>query len=429
MAEEWTQDKLDAHIKEIAGQAVRDALPVELLDPAAYAAQLRESAVGEDTIKQVSTAVKAALFVKGEMARSRPTQKAASVQRTIMMIALTAKAVGWRGGDEAAKHYEDKCRSRKQQIDNGIVKALQASSFSGGGALIPEELSAEFIEYLRPATVVRRMGAVPLEVATGRLDVGRQNAGAISYWTGEGQAIAPSGPEFGRLVLNTKKLTTLVPVSNDLIEQVPRGMENIVGNDMIASHAVAEDQAFIRALGTENKPKGLRYLVDQTNNVVASAGTTLDQVTTDLTKAQYRVLDADVHGSLPGWMLNPRSFMHLLTLRNSNGFYVFMDQLSRGELYNAPVGLTTSIPRNLGGGGNESELYYGYFDQLLIGETGPVRLESSDAAGYVQSSTQHNAFQEDETVFRLIHKVDSKLRHNRAFCVVNGITWGSGLDS
>jgi HK97 family phage major capsid protein len=273
------------------------------------------------------------------------------------------------------------------------------------------------------------MGAVSIEAATGRLDLGRQNAGATSYWTGEGQAITPSAPAYGRLVLNTKKLTTLVPVSNDLIEQVPRGMENIVGNDMIASHAVAEDQAFIRSQGTENKPMGLRYLVDQANNVVASAGTTLDQVTTDLTKAQYRVMDADVNGMTPGWMMNPRSFMHLLTLRNTNGFYVFMDMLSRGELYNSPVGLTTSVPRNLGGGGDESELYFGYFDQLLIGETGPVRLESSNSAGYVQSSTQHNAFPEDETVFRLIHKVDSKLRHNRAFCVINGITWGSGLDS
>jgi hypothetical protein len=56
-------------------------------------------------------------------------------------------------------------------------------------------------------------------------------------------------------------------------------------------------------------------------------------------------------------------------------------------------------------------------------------MESSNSAGYVQSATQHNAFQEDETVLRLIHKVDSKLRHNRAFSVVTGITWGAGLDS
>jgi HK97 family phage major capsid protein len=439
MAEEWSQAQLQSFVEDIARKTVKDELPAELRDPAKIAQVLRGSEVSEQTIQTVSTAVKAAMFVKGQEAARAPSARAAQVQRTLLMIGLFGKKTGFESGAKAAEAYEAHCRGenpgkKKYELDESIKKSLQASSFSAGGALIPENMSSELIELLRPATVVRRMGARVIDNPTGRLDIGRQNSGATSGWIGEGEAIVPSQPSFGRLVLTGKKLATFVPISNDLLNQVPMGMEDFVGNDMLLSHAVAEDSAYIRSLGTENKPTGIRYLVDQANNVIATAGTTLAQIDEDLTTAMYRVIDANVVGQRAGWLMHPRTFLYLMTLRDASGAgagtggYAFMDMLARGELLGAPIGLTTSIPKNLGGG-TETELYYGLFDQLLIGETGEVRMESSNSAGYVQSATQHNAFQEDETVLRLIHKVDSKLRHNRAFSVVTGITWGAGLDS
>lgn len=439
MAEEWTQERLQAFVEDIAKKTIRDELPAEMRDPAKIAQVLRGSDVSDQTIQTVSTAVKAAMFVKGQEAAARPSQRAAQVQRALLMIGLFGKKTGFESGEKAAAAYEAHCRGenkakKRYEMDESIKKSLAASSFADGGALIPENLSSELIELLRPATVVRRMGARTIDNPTGRLDIGRQNSGATSGWIGEGDAIVPSQPGFGRLVLSKKKLATFVPISNDLLQQVPMGMEDFVGSDMLASHAVAEDQAYIRSIGTENKPTGLRYLVDQTNNVVATAGTTLAQIDEDLTTAMYRVIDANVVGSRAGWLMHPRTYLYLMTLRDASGAgagtggYAFMDMLARGELLGAPIGLTTSIPKNLGGG-TETELYYGLFDQLLIGETGEVRMESSNSAGYVQSAVQHNAFQEDETVLRLIHGVDSKLRHNRAFSVITGITWGASLDA
>jgi len=431
---EMTSAELDARIKEISLATVKGELDVwcakqGVSDPASFAERIKAQGGNEADQRIGSQALGAALWASKQ---ARPQVKTPSADFVLTVLALSNLG-RCASKDEAVARFKDLCKRERDgkgwaRVESQVTKALQATVFSAGGSLLPEDLSAEFIELLRPLSVVRAMGARTMQVPHGKMDIGRLNSGATSYWTAEGAPITVSQPSTGRLVLDLKKLATLVPVSNDVRRFAPAGVEGLVGDDMLAAHAQAEDQAFIRSNGTLSRPRGIRHLMASAN-AFATAGTSLQQITDDLSKAQYKVIGSDVRGSQSGWIMNPRSFFHLMSLRDGNGNYVFMDELSRGQLGGHRVGLTNNVPRNLGGGTNETEIYFGMFDELIIGDGASVEYDESNAATYNDGVSNRNSFQTDETLLRLIAHNDMVMRHDKAFSCITGITWGATLDS
>jgi len=63
----------------------------------------------------------------------------------------------------------------------------------------------------------------------------------------------------------------------------------------------------------------------------------------------------------------------------------------------------------------------------IIGESLNISLAESDSASYNDGAVQH-AFQQDERVLRLIHEMDFNVRHDLAFGVIQGTTYGAVLD-
>ena len=311
-----------------------------------------------------------------------------------------------------------------------VVKALEASDFTAGGALLPEELSADFIGFLYNRTAVRRMGANVVQMPRGgSLDFGKMNTTATAYWGGETQAITASEPSFKRIRLGAKKLRVLVPLSNDLIRQSAPGFESIVRDDLVNVAVVAEDSKFIRGDGSQGTPEGIYNLVRAGNKFTATNGgsETLATKTEDLLRAMFLVDDANIPGDRYGWMLNPRTKYHLASLRTDDGYLVFFQELMNGMLFGHPYAMTKNIPRNLNAGGDETEIYFGDFSQLIIGDTLSVQVEMADAASWVQGATTHHGFQEDTSLLRLIHESDITMRHDSAFAVIEGVDWGNGL--
>lgn len=310
-----------------------------------------------------------------------------------------------------------------------VAKALEASSFAGGGALIPEEYSSDFIEFLYNNTAVRKLGANVLDMPEGNLNIGRQNATATAYWVGEGAQITPSQGTYGQLRLSAKKLGVFVPVSNDIVRRLPRGFESLVMGDMTSVAVIAEDAKFIRGDGTADTPKGIYNWVASSQRFAANGTVNLANVTADLLRAMYKVEGSNINPQRPGWMFNPRIKFYLMSLRTDDGYPVFLDEMRNGTLYGAPFETTNSIPKNLGGSSDESEIYYGAFEHAVIGQTLNVEIAMSDSASYLSGATTHHGFQEDVSVLRLLHEVDFALRHDSAFSVITAVDWGNGFDA
>lgn len=346
----------------------------------------------------------------------RQRKKGEVASRMFMAIA-NSKGNPMLAVEYAKKNWKD---------DEEVIKALSASIGSSGGNLVQGDYAAEIIEFLRPASAIRKMNPTIMPMPNGSLNLRKLTGGSTGYYIGESTQPTASQPTTGFINLTFKKLAALVPISNDLLRSPSAQAEMVVRDDAVAALAQREDQGFIRDDGTSSTPRGLRYL-PQAANITASNGTTLANVRQDLRELLYDLKSNNARMLRPGWLMSNRSELYLRwSLTDGNSNLVFEREMSQGRLAGLPYAVTNNIPDNLGGGGNESELYLVDFADVIIGEADQLILDVSDQASYVDSgSNQVNAFAVDETVLRVISRHDIGLRHDFSVAVKTGVTYGA----
>ncbi|MEB5483882.1 phage major capsid protein [Burkholderia pseudomallei] len=308
-----------------------------------------------------------------------------------------------------------------------VAMSLNTLSPGAGGVLVPENLSSEVIELLRPKSVVRKLGARTLPLSNGNITIPRLKGGAIVGYIGADTDIPTTQQQFDDLKLTAKKMAALVPIANDLIKYagVNPNVDQIVVGDLTAAIGAREDKAFIRDDGTANTPKGLRFWALDSNVLKASDGSTLQKIETDLGKAILALENADANLTQPGWIMAPRTFRYLEGLRDGNGNKVY-PELANGMLKGYPVGKTTQVPINLGETGKESEIYFTDFGDVFIGEEETLEIDYSKEATYKDADGHVvSAFQRDQTLIRVIAKNDFGPRHVESIAVVAGVAWGA----
>lgn len=303
-----------------------------------------------------------------------------------------------------------------------IVANMEQSTATKGGYLVDVAYSRDFISLLRPRVVLRNMGARSVPMPDGNLTMRKQTGSTTAGYVGERTPAPTTDLSVGELKMSAKTLRALVPITNQLIRRASFGVDAMVRDDLVTSAAIKEDQQFIRGVGSATAPAGLRNLLLAGNVLTMTANPTLVTVTADLGRLRLRVINANVPMAKCGWIMSPRSKLFLETLRDGNGNIAF-PSVENGTLYGYPIGVTTSVPDNLGAGGNESEIYFGDFDQFLIGDTYQVTLAASTEAAYDDNGTMRSAFSNDETVVRLIEEHDTQLRYDSAFAVLTAVTW------
>lgn len=310
-----------------------------------------------------------------------------------------------------------------------VAMALSTVTAGAGGVLVPTNFASELIEALRPASVVRRMGAVSLPLNNGNLTIPRILGNTTVSYIGTETDIPVTDMTFADLKLSAKKAAAIVPISNDLLANAgvsPR-VDQVVANDLTTSMGLSEDLNFIRADGSGNLPKGLRYWALPGNLVNAPAAPTLQQVETFLSGLILRLENANVQLGGCGWLMAPRTIRWLGSLRDGNGNKAY-PEIEQGKLKGYPFALTTQIPINLGAGTNESEIYFVNFADIYIGEDQQLVIAYSSEASYKDGAGNTvSAFQRDQTLVRVIAKHDIGPRHVESIVVAKQVTWGDTM--
>lgn len=315
-----------------------------------------------------------------------------------------------------------------------IAASLNKLTAGAGGVLVPTNLSREVIELLRPKSVVRRLGARSLPLNNGNLTIPRLKGGAVVSYIGSDSDVGVTQQEFDDLKLSAKKLAALVPISNDLlsVSASSPNVDGIVVGDLTSALSLREDKAFIRDDGNSNTPKGLRYWAPVGNVYsAAKAAPTLAEVETELNKALFRLENANANMTNVGWIMNPRVFRFLSSLRDGNGNKAY-PELDGGMLKGYAVGSTTQIPANLTVGTGSAattdgtEIYLADLGDCFIGEDESLMIDYSKEATYKDGSGNViSAFQRDQTLIRVIAKHDFGPRHVESIVVIKDVQWGS----
>ncbi|KPU83705.1 phage capsid protein [Marinosulfonomonas sp. PRT-SC04] len=307
---------------------------------------------------------------------------------------------------------------------SGVSAALSGATEAAGGVTIPRAQSTEMIELLRSRVVVRASGARSVPMPAGELRHAKQLAPATASYIGENAAMVESQPTFEKIDQSFKKLTSLVPIGNSLLRHSSAQIAMMVRDDMLKVMARREDLAFIRGDGSGNTPKGLRnwclapnWLPLVAANVAAAEAA--------LRKLKSLVEDADVAMAKPGWMMRASAKNWLASLRDpSSGVLVFPSIDAKGELHGYTIRTTSQIPDNLGVGGDETEVYFADFDEIMIGDAMNIIVSSSNVATYVDSGGNTiSAFQNDLTLMNAISEHDLAPEHDVAIAGLNGAGW------
>ncbi len=307
--------------------------------------------------------------------------------------------------------------------DDPVTKALASDDFAAGGAVVPPDFNEEIIELLRPMSVVRRLDPIIMDMPNGSLTMPKITGGVIAAYVGENVDIPEAQPIFGDLKLVFKKLVALVPISSDLLRFGSSRSETVLRDDIIAGLAAREDIAFIRDDGTQDTPKGLRYWPPAANLIPANGTVNLTNVTVDLSKLVLALEEANVKMLRPAWLFAPRTKQFLMTIRDGNGNFAYREEMLRGVLWGFPFAVTTQIPKNLGGGNDESEIYFVDMADAIIGEGMSMKIDASTEASYVSGGSLVSSYSRDQTVIRAITEHDFGMRHDASVAILTAVKW------
>ena len=422
MTQEQLKEKLGPFINEAAESKFKELMASTLPN-------IVKEAISEVTMKNQDSVMAKALAGGAPLPTKNVEWGSAEDKRGVkfgQVVRAVASAKYDGGGFDLAMKYlnlwgEDKIA---KQMEDAREKTMQSGTPTAGGFLVPEEFSQEVIEYLRPMSVVRNSNPMIVPMMSGTMRIPRIDVGSSASYIGETVDIPKTELETGQITLQWKKLAALVPISNDLLRFAAPSADTLVRDDVSRAMAEAENRAFLRGRGSDAAPKGLRYWAAQ-KNLNASDGDTNQLVNETLGKLILRLKESNIPMTRPVWMMAPKTEIFLTTLQNSNGFYVFRDEMMRGTLWNIPYKTSTIVPVNLGSGGNHSELYLVDMADACIGESLAMRVDVSNEATYVEGSSTRSTFSRDETAIRVIAEHDFVMRRNESVAVVTDINWGN----
>lgn len=302
------------------------------------------------------------------------------------------------------------------------TRAMSSGDDSAGGYLVPAEAMPEFIEMLRAETVCIKMGARVISGLKGApVTFVKQTGGATAYWVGEGIAPTDSDLATGMIKMTPKKLMALTYINNELIRRSNPSAEALVRQDLAIVLGLAIDYAVLRGSGSENVPLGIANTPGINTVTLGTGSGAVPDFVNPWPDMRYQLsVDNALRGRL-GFVFHPAIHNVLMKLRNpyfsgdTGGEYPILP-LTDAQLQAVlgyPFAETTQLPINLvaSGSTNCSEIYFGNWLEVLIGEWLGFELMASNVAG--------TAFATDQTWVRIISEVDSALRHPESMCLCN----------
>jgi len=290
------------------------------------------------------------------------------------------------------------------------TKDMSEGSLSGGGYAVPTQAASQILEkalersIVRPRALVLPMSSNRLEIPAD-VDSSHQSNyfGGISiYRPGEAGQKTASSPTLQKISLQLKKLTGLVHVSDELLEDAP-ALEAWLIRKFAQAIAFVEDTDFLTgdgvnaALGALNSANPCRISVPK------ETGQDADTIVAENIIKMWSRLWPDGQSNAV-WIANIDTFPQLATMAlavGTGGVPVYMpaNQLA-GKPYRELMGQPLIFTEKIATLGDEADIAVCDFSQYVVGDRG---------GGSPQiASSIHLKFDYDQTSFRFVLRYDGQ---------------------
>lgn len=205
-----------------------------------------------------------------------------------------------------------------------VHNVLSIGVDADGGYLVPEEYEKQIVDGLKEANVVRSLAKIITTHAERKIPVAVGHS--VATWTEENAAYTESNPTFGQKQIDAYKLTDLVRISTELLQDSGFELEPYIREEFVRAFGVAEEEAFCVGNGT-NQPTGI-FTANGGEVGVTAAGATA--ITVD-------ELISLIYSLKSPYRRNAKFFMHDSTvalirkLKDNNGAYLWQPSVQQGE--------------------------------------------------------------------------------------------------
>jgi HK97 family phage major capsid protein/HK97 family phage prohead protease len=292
------------------------------------------------------------------------------------------------------------------------------SATSGGSNIVATNLLAgNFIDLLRNKARVFSLGAQMLSGLVGNVDIPRQKAAGSVYWVGEGATLTQTGGQFDKVSLSPKHIGALTVITRNMLQQSTPDIEMLARADLISTIALGIDAAALYGSGSAAQPLGI---ANQSGIGSVIGGATGAAITIDhLIDLETAVTSANADEGAMAYLTNAKIVGALKKLKSTTGEYLWTNSPqgqrsgTPGEINGYTVARTNQARSNLtkSTGTNLSEVYFGDWSQLLVGEWGVVEILPNPYASGI--------YEAGGVELRVLQTLDIGVRHAQSFSTMS----------
>lgn len=194
-----------------------------------------------------------------------------------------------------------------------------------GGYLVPTEFEHQIVTGLEEANVIRSIAKVITTSAERKIPVAATHSTA--QWTAENDPYNESNPTFTQKHIDVFKLTDLVKVSTELLQDSMFDLETYIAREFARAFGVAEEEAFCIGTG-DNQPIGIFHATQGGTIAVQTAKAT--EITADnIIDLIYKLKSPYRRNAR--FVLRDVTVSALRKLKDGNGVYLWQPSVQAGQ--------------------------------------------------------------------------------------------------
>ncbi len=297
-------------------------------------------------------------------------------------------------------------------VQNDIAQLKEMTTDDSGtpyaGYVVDSELSAE-IRHLMTEYGVSRREMTGVQLSKGDYKANNLATDLSVNWTEEAGTIASTQVVLGQGTLSLNKLTAIVTLTNELLEDEEIDLVSFIAGRVAEGFAQAEDEAFFKGDGTSTYGSFTGLLENASVNEEIMTGTGFSSVDADDFSA---LIDATPQGALKNakFYLNRTIMSYIRKLKASDGTYIYQMPSAGGPgtVWGYPVVLVEAMPTSSDSEADTSFVLFGDLKKAcLLGYKGGIKAEMFNAGVVrnVADSADINLITSDRKAVRWVERV------------------------
>lgn len=301
-----------------------------------------------------------------------------------------------------------------------------------------DNLTSEFVEYLRPMTIIGKFGqgGIPaLRSIPFNVRFPAQVSGGDAYWVGEGKGKPLTRFSFEEITLRWTKCANIAVVTEDLLRFSTPSAEIVVRNALGEALQARLDSDFINpsiTLQADVRPASI------TNGATTSAASGVDAaaVRADLKTLFSTFIAANIATSGLVVIMRQAQALSLSLMRNDLGQREFPDiTMNGGMLEGIPVIASQFVPQGIVAAAAAPEIYLADDGGVAIDLSREASLEMADSVtGAVTDNgsppasveaTLVSMFQTNSVAIRAERFINWRRRRTAAVAYLTSVGWGN----